>query len=76
MRQTTILCDKCSTTITGGHSIMTITFIAGELTKTRDDPLDLCQSCASELIGWLKADAGVRDQGFALESSDHVTTRK
>jgi hypothetical protein len=47
-----IACDKCSTPISGGHAV--IQFVAGELATTRDDPLDLCSTCANEFVDWLK----------------------
>jgi hypothetical protein len=53
VRVTTISCCRCKSPIAGGHSI--ITFEAGDLTKTRDDPIDLCSDCSNEFIDFLKA---------------------
>ncbi len=52
MRLTTIRCDKCATPISGGHSV--ITFTAGELVTRHDQPMDLCKTCTSEFVEWLK----------------------
>ena len=52
MRLTTVRCDKCSTPISGGHSI--IEFKAGELANRHDAPVDLCSTCASEFVDGLK----------------------
>jgi hypothetical protein len=47
-----IACDKCATPISGGHSI--ILFVAGDLSKTQDDAIDLCSDCCVEFVDWLK----------------------
>jgi hypothetical protein len=52
MRTTTIACDRCSTEITGGHSIVEVKH--GDLVRQFDQPLDLCQQCCSEFLEWLR----------------------
>jgi hypothetical protein len=56
-----IACDRCSTEIIAGHSILKVT--AGDLVKRLDDPLDLCSTCADLFLDWL------RPAPFKLESS-------
>jgi hypothetical protein len=51
MRVTVISCCRCKSPISGGRSI--ITFEAGELSRTRDDPIDLCSDCCAEFVDWL-----------------------
>ena len=52
MRVTAISCCRCKTPIAGGHSL--ITFEAGALSRTRDDPIDLCSDCCADFVNWLR----------------------
>ena len=61
-RTVQIACDKCSTAINGGHSIIEVKH--GDLLKQFDGPLDLCQSCSGGLPDLLRPPAP-----FMLESS-------
>ena len=56
MRTTTIHCNRCGSTILGGHSVLNIT--AGELASRHSDPIDLCGGCCERFVGGL---AGPRD---------------
>jgi hypothetical protein len=52
MRTTTIHCDRCGSTIMGGHSVLTI--MAGELATRHGDPLDLCGDCCQRFEDWVQ----------------------
>jgi hypothetical protein len=67
MRHCTISCDRCSSPISGGHSILEVK--AGELSKTRDDQIDLCSSCCAEFVDWLRGTSK-----FELWASDATAT--
>ncbi len=51
MRRTTVTCDRCAVVITEGAAVLTVE--AGALRARLHDPVDLCGSCAGELIEWL-----------------------
>ena len=52
MRTTTIHCNRCGSTILGGHSILTIT--TGELATRNGESLDLCGDCCERFDDWLR----------------------
>ncbi len=69
MRVTVISCDRCNAAIDGNHSVVAIDLVAGELKTRRDEPrIELCSSCGSDLLGWLKPSK------FELSSSEATAT--
>jgi hypothetical protein len=52
VRHTTIRCDRCSTPISGGHSIVEVK--AGDLVKQLDQPIDLCSTFSGQFLDFLK----------------------
>jgi hypothetical protein len=62
MRHCTISCDRCSSPISGGHSILEVKH--GDLVKQFDQPLDLCAACSGDLMDFLRP-----PEPFKLESS-------
>ncbi len=67
MKTFTIVCDRCSTSIDGNHSILEVK--AGDLVKQLGEPLDLCSVCADLFLDW------IRPTPFKLESSSDDAAR-
>jgi hypothetical protein len=67
MKVTVVSCCRCNSPISGGHSIITLE--AGNLSKTRDDPIDLCSDCCADFVEWLRG-----SRKFELSSSEATTT--
>jgi hypothetical protein len=54
MRTTTIHCNRCRCTITGGHSILEVK--AGDLANRIEEPyFDLCAGCIDRFLDWLRS---------------------
>jgi hypothetical protein len=54
MRTTTVHCNRCGSTIQGGHSVLELK--AGDLAKRHDEPwIDLCGACSELFSSWLRS---------------------
>jgi hypothetical protein len=63
----TVKCNRCGEIITSNFSVLK--FVAGEMYAQHDEDLDLCSSCSSEFLDWLKSSSK-----FGLSSSEATTT--